>query len=293
MFQQDAFASLPLGKVSRNDDDERSTVSGASSDPLSLPSSPCKVWPATPGKTCMIAPATLADLPSLGSLGHFAGQCSRCCFFPKGRCQNGYDCRFCHFEHDKRQRKKKIMVRGNPVARWQQEHGQLPPDQVYQQFEQMPPAPVPQQVFTSSGPCLAPPIMAPPAGPVLPMQGQLQSVESWSVESVVDWLTYSGLGHLSRSFEEHRITGDILLELSPSDLEEIGIHAVGDKKRFLRATSQLQGPPLPTLQAPPPPPTPPPYPQIFSDLGPCQPYMGQQPFSAPVPNFLASSSQAW
>merc|ERR1712195_271274 len=46
----------------------------------------------------------------------------------------------------------------------------------------------------------------------------------------VDWLTCSGLGHLSRSFEEHRITGDILLELSPSDLEEIGIHAVGDKK---------------------------------------------------------------
>merc|ERR1719440_1693228 len=51
---------------------------------------------------------TLSDLPSIGSLGHFAGQCSRCCFHPKGRCLNGYDCRFCHFDHDKRRRKKKV-----------------------------------------------------------------------------------------------------------------------------------------------------------------------------------------
>ena len=33
-----------------------------------------------------------------------AGECKRCCFYPKGRCQNGYDCKFCHFEHDKRKR---------------------------------------------------------------------------------------------------------------------------------------------------------------------------------------------
>merc|ERR1712134_87931 len=57
-----------------------------------------------------VAPESLKDLPSLGSLGHFAGLCSRCCFHSKGRCQNGYDCRFCHFDHEKRQRKKKIPV---------------------------------------------------------------------------------------------------------------------------------------------------------------------------------------
>mmetsp|Transcript_19635 Transcript_19635/g.45726 ORF Transcript_19635/g.45726 Transcript_19635/m.45726 type:complete len:424 (+) Transcript_19635:160-1431(+) len=47
------------------------------------------------------------ELPSLGSKRHLEGQCKRCCFFPKGRCQNGYDCEFCHFEHEKRRRKKK------------------------------------------------------------------------------------------------------------------------------------------------------------------------------------------
>merc|ERR1712224_868361 len=110
LIQQETFAAPLPDKVARNDD-EVSTVSGSSSNPLSLPCSPSKVWPATPGENpvetaILNDAATLADLPSIGSIGHFAGQCSRCCFFPKGRCQNGYDCRFCHFDHDKRQRKK-------------------------------------------------------------------------------------------------------------------------------------------------------------------------------------------
>mmetsp|Transcript_62297 Transcript_62297/g.178756 ORF Transcript_62297/g.178756 Transcript_62297/m.178756 type:complete len:519 (+) Transcript_62297:85-1641(+) len=45
--------------------------------------------------------------PSLGSEGHVAGTCKRCCFFPRGRCSNGYECEFCHYEHDKRKRKNK------------------------------------------------------------------------------------------------------------------------------------------------------------------------------------------
>merc|ERR1711907_906506 len=44
-------------------------------------------------------------LPSVGSVGHFEGQCSRCCFFPKGRCNKGKDCTFCHFDHDRRPRR--------------------------------------------------------------------------------------------------------------------------------------------------------------------------------------------
>merc|ERR1719379_3109449 len=43
----------------------------------------------------------------MGSAQHAEGACKRCCFFPKGRCQNGYNCEFCHFEHEKRKRKKK------------------------------------------------------------------------------------------------------------------------------------------------------------------------------------------
>jgi len=47
------------------------------------------------------------QLPSVGSAKHDEGLCKRCCFFPKGRCHNGYECEFCHLEHDKRKRKKK------------------------------------------------------------------------------------------------------------------------------------------------------------------------------------------
>lgn len=49
----------------------------------------------------------LDQLPSLGSAPHHLGTCKRCCFFPKGRCTNGYQCDFCHFDHEKRKRKNK------------------------------------------------------------------------------------------------------------------------------------------------------------------------------------------
>mmetsp|Transcript_34950 Transcript_34950/g.81788 ORF Transcript_34950/g.81788 Transcript_34950/m.81788 type:complete len:364 (-) Transcript_34950:38-1129(-) len=48
-----------------------------------------------------------APLPSVGSAGHGAGTCKRCCFFPKGRCMNGEACEFCHFAHGKRKNKSK------------------------------------------------------------------------------------------------------------------------------------------------------------------------------------------
>lgn len=58
----------------------------------------------TPARTSYQGSPT--NLPSLGSVGHDEGTCKRCCFFPKGRCQNGFSCSFCHIEHDKRTRKK-------------------------------------------------------------------------------------------------------------------------------------------------------------------------------------------
>jgi len=42
------------------------------------------------------------DLPSIGSAQHATGECKRCNFYPKGRCQNGKNCSFCHYSHDKR-----------------------------------------------------------------------------------------------------------------------------------------------------------------------------------------------
>jgi len=294
MTQYDECTAFLLEKVSCNDD-AMSTVSGSSSDQLSSdrlssPSSPFKAPEAPGSETGVEPPVTLADLPSLGSLGHFAGQCSRCCFFPKGRCLNGYDCRFCHFEHEKRHRKKKTNVRSMPSA-----HGSMQP--FYQQYGQC------QQYETLNPPGLgcAPRVVAPPAtvapapstalqglvppalaGPTFSVHGQPQSVECWSIEKVVEWLTLSGLGHLAQNFEEHRITGDILLDLTSNDLNEIGVHAFGDKKRFLRAACELRTPPL---QAVPPPP-PYPNPRNFqSDLRPCPPPLNacQSPFNSAVP----------
>lgn len=67
-----------------------------------------------------------------------------------------------------------------------------------------------------------------PSGNFLPMN-------SWSVEQVAEWLPSIGVGHLSGLFRTHRISGDVLPELSNADLVEMSIHAVGDRKKLLRA----------------------------------------------------------
>lgn len=55
-----------------------------------------------------VEPETMRELlPSLGSAGHFTAECQPCCFFPKGRCSNGQDCNFCHFDHEARPRRSK------------------------------------------------------------------------------------------------------------------------------------------------------------------------------------------
>eukprot|EP00746_Dinoflagellata_sp_MGD_P150767 gnl/MRDRNA2_/MRDRNA2_82556_c0_seq2.p1 gnl/MRDRNA2_/MRDRNA2_82556_c0~~gnl/MRDRNA2_/MRDRNA2_82556_c0_seq2.p1 ORF type:complete len:334 (-),score=76.34 gnl/MRDRNA2_/MRDRNA2_82556_c0_seq2:508-1509(-) len=326
LFSEEALSALTSDvaeKVMQNDD-AASTASGISSNPASLPSSPGVSEPlsiASPTKspvspwTPTVAPESLKDLPSLGSLGHFAGLCSRCCFHAKGRCQNGYDCRFCHFDHEKRARKKKTGVNargliGTPVHQqlenrgfhneaWGMSVSQIP------QYLSAPPTPqpmaglpTPQSVPPPPGlempvppppplnypmvipspalvncessatalPPTAPPASPPPAfspvtqAPAEPPQiealleaSTLSSVTDWPLEKVLDWLSATGLGHLSGNFEEHRITGDVLLELTSSDLEEIGIHALGDKKRLLRAATQLRVPAAHASCPPPPP----------------------------------------
>merc|ERR1712183_171388 len=60
------------------------------------------------------APIPLEKLPSLGSAQHSTGNCKRCCFFPRNRCTNGYDCEFCHYDHEKRtHRKRKAKTKGD------------------------------------------------------------------------------------------------------------------------------------------------------------------------------------
>jgi len=61
-------------------------------------------------------PPAGASHPSVGSEGHSVGACKRCCFFPRGRCMNGYDCQFCHYEHEKPKRKHRSRHAGKPTA---------------------------------------------------------------------------------------------------------------------------------------------------------------------------------
>jgi hypothetical protein len=63
-------------------------------------------------------------LPSMGSALHGTGECKRCNFFPKGRCQNGKDCTFCHYPHDKRKpsRQEKRERRAAWLDQQPQEH---------------------------------------------------------------------------------------------------------------------------------------------------------------------------
>merc|ERR1740117_438236 len=91
---------IPVG-VSSTDDEGDSDSSEDEDEDQSL----CPKYSAT------------AELPSVGSALHGIGSCKRCCFFPKGRCANGLDCGFCHFEHDKwkskgKNKKKKKQRRG-------------------------------------------------------------------------------------------------------------------------------------------------------------------------------------
>mmetsp|Transcript_65975 Transcript_65975/g.134054 ORF Transcript_65975/g.134054 Transcript_65975/m.134054 type:complete len:511 (+) Transcript_65975:80-1612(+) len=119
----------------------------------------------TPSGT--IATATTAEhihdgLPSIGSAGHFTGDCKRCCFHPKGRCSNGYECRFCHFDHDKRKRIKKPITPTGPgdMHAMQQNVGPM---------EMMPQAQAPPACFMP--PCIAPPLATVPADLAMdPMQ---------------------------------------------------------------------------------------------------------------------------
>mmetsp|Transcript_56685 Transcript_56685/g.159932 ORF Transcript_56685/g.159932 Transcript_56685/m.159932 type:complete len:552 (-) Transcript_56685:44-1699(-) len=56
-----------------------------------------------------------SELPSIGSANHFSGTCDRCCFHPKGRCLNGFNCQHCHFDHEKRKRKNKNRNKAKPL----------------------------------------------------------------------------------------------------------------------------------------------------------------------------------
>ena len=58
---------------------------------------------------------------------------------------------------------------------------------------------------------------------------------------IAEWLRGLGLGQYVPAFAENAINWDVLPELTADDLKEIGVAAVGDRRRLLAAIAALRG----------------------------------------------------
>jgi hypothetical protein len=62
---------------------------------------------------------------------------------------------------------------------------------------------------------------------------------------IAEWLHGLGLGRYAPAFAENAINWDVLPELTADDLKEIGVAAVGDRRRLLAAIAALRGSAVP------------------------------------------------
>ena len=58
------------------------------------------------------------------------------------------------------------------------------------------------------------------------------------------WLRGLGLDQYEANFRDNKIDADVLPQLTADDLKEIGVSAVGDRRRLLAAIAALSGPTL-------------------------------------------------
>ena len=63
------------------------------------------------------------------------------------------------------------------------------------------------------------------------------------------WLRELGLGQYEEKFRDNKIDADVLPQLTADDLKDIGVSAVGDRRRLLAAIAALSGP-TPSPNAP-------------------------------------------
>ena len=63
------------------------------------------------------------------------------------------------------------------------------------------------------------------------------------------WLRSLGLGQYEANFRDNKIDADVLPQLTADDLKDIGVSAVGDRRRLLAAIAALSGP-MPSANAP-------------------------------------------
>src|SRR6516162_9024010 len=67
---------------------------------------------------------------------------------------------------------------------------------------------------------------------------------------ITDWLRGLGLEKYAPAFDENAINWDVLSELTTDDLKEIGVAALGDRRRLLAAIAALGGGASPAAPAP-------------------------------------------
>src|SRR5271156_3595213 len=67
------------------------------------------------------------------------------------------------------------------------------------------------------------------------------------------WLRGLGLGQYEANFRDNKIDADVLPQLTADDLKDIGVSAVGDRRRLLAAIAALTGtsPPADAPASPP------------------------------------------
>lgn len=66
------------------------------------------------------------------------------------------------------------------------------------------------------------------------------NVSEWTSEDVSNWLDKLGLGEHAKSFEHHRIVGDMVHSLTESHLKELGVTIIGQRMTFLRDASRIR-----------------------------------------------------
>jgi class 3 adenylate cyclase len=69
---------------------------------------------------------------------------------------------------------------------------------------------------------------------------------------IAQWLQGLGLGKYAPAFAENAISWDVLPELTADDLKEIGVLALGDRRRLLAGIASLRGSAAPAGPALPP-----------------------------------------
>ena len=78
------------------------------------------------------------------------------------------------------------------------------------------------------------------------------------VTDVAAWLRGLGLGHYEAAFRDNGVDASVLPDLTAEDLKEIGVVAVGHRRKLLAAIAALRGPPPSAAPGAEPPPAEPP-----------------------------------